>query len=126
MKNRYTLLDKENRQLIIGDNLKLTYWMLKFVLLTNVFQMLMRIYSASISKLDTQTLLCISIGLASLFSLFIFSRLSTAEVIPLEDIQNAVSKFFFGRKRLSLKLTNGKTRHLPAKTLSEFRKSRIS
>jgi len=115
-------LDRENRQLKIDDNLKITYWMLKFVMLTNVLQMLVRIYSASasISEWDTLTWLWIPIGLGSLLTLFYFSKLSTEEGIPLEEIDQPIHKNFFGRKRLSLKLKNGKTRHLPTKSIKEI------
>ncbi len=113
-------LDQENRQLKIEDNFKFTIWMVKFVMIANVVQTLMRIFNASISEWDTLTWLWIPIGIFSLFMLFYFSKLSTAEVIPLEDIQHSVYKNFFGRKRLSLKLKNGKTRYLPTKSINQI------
>ncbi len=60
------------------------------------------------------------IGLASLLILFYLTQRSTTEVIPLEEIESLIHKDFFGRKRLSLKLKNGKTRHLPTKSLKEM------
>jgi hypothetical protein len=113
-------LDWENKQLKIDDNLKFNYWMLKFVMILNIFQMLMRVFKAPVADWNFYTWFWIPLGIVSIFMLFYISRLSTAEVIPVEDIQDSISKNFFGRKRLSLKLKNGKTRHLPTKLLKEM------
>ncbi|MBO2542981.1 hypothetical protein J0871_00995 [Salegentibacter sp. BDJ18] len=113
-------LDEENRQLKIDDNIKITYWMLKFVMFTNIFQMLLRVFKTPVANWDFLTWLWIPIGLVSLFTLYYFTNLSTKEVIPLDEIQHPILKNFFGRKRLSLKLKNGKARHIPTHSIKEM------
>ena len=113
-------LDEENKQLKIDDNIKITYLMLKFVMISNIFQMLIRIFNTPVANWDLLTWLWIPIGLASLPILYYFTKLSTKEVIPLDEIQNPILKNFFGRKRLSLKLKNGKTRHIPTNSIKEM------
>ncbi|WP_037319501.1 hypothetical protein [Salegentibacter sp. Hel_I_6] len=113
-------LDDENREIRIDDNIKITYWMLKFVMISNIFQMLLQVFNTPVANWDVLTWFWIPIGLTSLFILYYFTKLSTAEVVPLEEIQHPVLKNFFGRKRLSLKLKNGKTRHLPTNSIKEM------
>lgn len=113
-------LDGENKQLKIDDHIKITYWMLKFVMVSHIFQMLIRILSTPVANWDILTWLWIPIGLASFPILYYFTRLSTKEVIPLDEIQHPILKNFFGRKRLSLKLKNGKTRHIPTNSIKEM------
>ena len=113
-------LDGENKQLKIDDNLKFQYWMLKFIMFSNLFQMFVGLTKAPISEWDTLTWFWIPIGLASFPILYYFTRLSTKEVIPLDEIQHPILKNFFGRKRLSLKLKNGKTRHIPTNSIKEM------
>lgn len=112
-------LDPNDNQIKIDDSLKFQYWMIKFVMLSNLFQMTVGLLKPY-SEWDTLTWFWIPIGLFSLFMLYYFTRLSTAEVITLEDIQHLIHKDFFGRKRLSLKLKNGKTRQIPTKSLKEM------
>ena len=113
-------LDEEKKQLKIDDNIKITYLMLKFVMISNIFQMLIRIFNTPVANWDLLTWLWIPIGLASLPILYYFTKLSTKEVIPLDEIQHPILKNFFGRKRLSLKLKNGKTRHIPTNSIKEM------
>lgn len=113
-------LDQENRQLKIDDNIKFQYWMLRFVMICNIVSASLKVFSASIPEWDMLTWFWIPIGIFSLFMLFYFLSLSTAEVIPFENIEYPILKNFFGRKRLSLKLKNGKTRHLPIKSPKEI------
>ena len=114
-------LDEENKQLKIDDNIKITYWMLKFIMFSNLFQMFVGLTKAPISEWDTLTWFWIPIGLVSLFTLYYFTKLSTKEVIPLDEIQHPILKNFFGRKCLSLKLKNGKTRHIPTHSIKEMK-----
>ena len=113
-------LDEEKKQLKIDDNIKITYLMLKFVMISNILQMLIRVFNTPVANWDLLTWLWIPIGLASLPILYYFTKLSTKEVIPLDEIQHPVPKNFFGRKRLSLKLKNGKTRHIPTNSIKEM------
>ncbi|HKL35969.1 MAG TPA: hypothetical protein VJ899_06740 [Salegentibacter sp.] len=113
-------LDRENNKLRIDDNIKITYWMLKFVMISNILQMLFRVFNTPVANWDILTWFWIPIGLASPLILYFFTKLSTKEVIFLNEIQHPVPKNFFGRKRLSLKLKNGKTRHLPTKSIKEI------
>ncbi len=113
-------LDGENKQLKIDDNIKITYWMLKFVMVSHIFQMLFRVFNTPVANWDLLTWFWIPIGLVSLFTLYYFTKLSTKEVIPLDEIQHPILKNFFGRKRLSLKLKNGKTRHIPTNSIKEM------
>ncbi|MBZ9629251.1 hypothetical protein LB465_00560 [Salegentibacter sp. LM13S] len=114
-------LDRENRQVKIDDNQKFNYGILKFVMILNIIQMLMRILINPVSAWDVYTWLIIPIGLFSFSIFFYLLKLSTAEVIPLEEIEHLVHKNFVGRKRLSLKLKNGKTRHLQIKSITEIK-----
>lgn len=113
-------LDQENKQLKIDDNLKITYWMLKFVMILNIFQMLLWVFNTPLANWDLLTRLWIPIGFASFPILYNFTKLITEEVIPLDEIQHPILKNFFGRKRLSLKLKNGKTRHIPTNSIKEM------
>ncbi|OEY71763.1 hypothetical protein [Salegentibacter salarius] len=79
-------LDEENKQLKIDDNIKITYWMLKFVMVSNIFQMGLRVFNTPVANWDFLTWLWIPIGLASLPILYYFTKLSTEEVIPLDEI----------------------------------------
>jgi hypothetical protein len=55
----------------------------------------------------------ISIGIASLMALFyLFFKISTAEKIPVDTVKCLKEKSFFGRKRYTFELKNGKRRHL--------------
>ncbi|WP_339647976.1 hypothetical protein [uncultured Salegentibacter sp.] len=113
-------LDGENKHLKIDDNIKITYWMLKFVMVSNIFQMLLRVFNTPVANWDLLTWFWIPIGLASFPILYYFTNLSTKEVILLDEIQHPILKNFFGRKRLSLKLKNGKTRHIPTNSIKEM------
>jgi len=113
-------LDRENNKLRIDDNMKFTYWMLRFAMICNIISASLNIFTSQISEWNILTWIWILTGLFSIFILFYIFKFSTAEVIPLDDIQHPVPKNFFGRKRLSLKLKNGKTRHLPTKSIKEI------
>ena len=112
--------DPDNDQIKIDDNLKFQYWMLKFVMVLNIFNMLLNVWNSSFPEWGMLTWFWISIGLASLLILFYLTQRSTTEVIPLEEIESLIHKDFFGRKRLSLKLKNGKTRHIPTNSIKEM------
>jgi len=65
--------------------------------------------------------LWVLIGLASVIIFLYLNRLSTKKEIELSKIEAPVLKDFFGRKRLSLKLKNGKARHLQIKSIKEMK-----
>jgi hypothetical protein len=65
--------------------------------------------------------LWVLIGLVSVIFFIYLYKLSTKEGIELSEIEAPVLKDFFGRKQLSLKLKNGKARHLQIKSIKEMK-----
>ena len=83
--------------------------------------MLFRLLLNPFAEWDFLIWIWVLIGLVSLIFFIYLYKLSTKEEIELSEIEAPVLKDFFGRKQLSLKLKNGKTRHLQIKSIKEMK-----
>jgi hypothetical protein len=110
MKIKYN--DSENT-IEIKDGLKTQYLLLKILILLNLANALIRLVRQNKTEYGLIEYFWMAIGIVSLIALYFFLfKNSTAEKIKVEDIKRLNEKSVFGRKRFSLKLTNGKNRIL--------------
>jgi len=85
----------------------------KFLLILNVLNAFIRLIVKSKTEYGIIDYFWIAMGLVSLIVLFFFLfKISTAEKIKVSNIKRLNEKSFFGRKRFSLELGNGKNRIL--------------
>lgn len=89
-------------------------------MILNIIQMLFRLLLNPFAEWDFLIWMWLILGLASVIIFLYLNRLSTKKEIELSEIEAPVLKDFFGRKQLSLKLKNGKTRHLQIKSIKEM------
>jgi len=105
--------DKSDNSIQIKDGLKKTYLVLKFLMLLNLANALIRLIGQDRMDYGVIEYFWIAIGIVSLLVLYYFVfKLSTAEEIPVDNIKSLNEKSVWGRKRFSFELTNGKQRHL--------------
>lgn len=98
----------------INDGLRTVYTVLIFILLLNIFNGVFYFIGHSVPPYNFLHYLWIGVGLASLVVLWMFVfRKSSRSKIPKEQIREVLEKKVLGKKKLLLKLKNGKTRDLP-------------
>lgn len=105
---------KESENIIeIKDGLKNQYLMLKFLMILNIANAVIRLIGQNKMEYKEIEYFWIVIGIISLVSLyFLIYKNSTAEKIKVGQIKRLNEKSVFGRKRFSLELENGKKRIL--------------
>jgi hypothetical protein len=97
----------------IKDGLKNQYLMLKFLMILNIANAVIRLIGQNKMEYKEIEYFWIVIGIISLVSLyFLIYKNSTAEKIKVGQIKRLNEKSIFGRKRFSLELENGKKRIL--------------
>ncbi|MFD2907630.1 hypothetical protein ACFSX9_02675 [Flavobacterium ardleyense] len=119
MKIKYNEIDKS---IEIKDGVKSHYFLMKFLIVLNLLNALLRIINIKKTGIGFQEIIWFALGFASLIILylFIFKR-TTLEKIPISEIKGLNRISIFGRSRFSIKLINGKKRELAdIKTESEF------
>jgi FtsH-binding integral membrane protein len=105
--------DKE-KSIEIKDGLKTQYLMIKIMLIfTFINSILFPVFVLDKKQLEWMGFIWIILGLASVIMLiYQIKKKSTSEKLNLSEISSLTEKQFFGRKRFSLKLKNGKLRDL--------------
>jgi hypothetical protein len=103
--------DKEKQVLVIRDNIKLHFMILKILMVINIVNAALRLYNAYLSGSKTD-LFQLSLGILSLGLFLYIYKLSVQEIIPVNEIEYVREIKIFGRRRFSLKLNNGKIRNL--------------
>jgi glucan phosphoethanolaminetransferase (alkaline phosphatase superfamily) len=116
MKNR-TMNIKFNaieKSIEIKDGLKTQYLMIKIILLITLLNsILFTVFVLAKKESEWLRFIWVILGLACLIVLFyLIMKKSTSEKLNLSEINSLNEKQIFGRKKLSLKLKNGKWRDL--------------
>ena len=97
----------------IKDDLKTQYFALYFIMVLNILNAVLRLFTLNQTGLGFQQLLWFIVDTVSLISLYLFLfKKSTSEKIKVEEIKRLRQKSAFGRDRYSLELVNGKRRDL--------------
>lgn len=116
LKNRTMKINfNENEKSIeIKDALKTQYFMIKMMLIfTSINSILFSVLVLDKKQLKWMGFIWIILGLASVIMvIYHITKKSTSEKLNLSEISSLTEKQFFGRKRFSLKLKNGKLRDL--------------
>ncbi|MFT7033265.1 MAG: hypothetical protein ACJA2S_001771 [Cyclobacteriaceae bacterium] len=107
---KYNDVDKS---LEIKDDLKTHYLLLKFMIIITLMNSAINLYDVNKTGVGIIEAITIVLGISSLilFYLLIFKR-STLEKIPIDKIKRLKEKSYFGKKRFSLELSDGRKRHL--------------
>lgn len=105
---------EKEKSIVINDKLKTQYWIVNIMLiLTIINSILFPVLVLEKQQLQWFGFIWGTIGIASLVILiYQISRKSAAEKLKLTEIISLQEDQFFGRKRFSLKLKNGKYRDL--------------
>lgn len=105
--------NEEEKIVEIKDRLKTSYFMLRIILLLNILNASINLYNMNDRELDGIGFIWVFVGILSAGILtYGLLKKTTLEKIPLNQIQRLKEKQFFGKKRFSLELKNGKTRDL--------------
>jgi len=106
--------NKEKNSLVIKDDLKMYFVILKLIFVLNLVSALLNIYKNYNSGIENElNWLQLILGIVSVGALFFLYTRSTKEVIPVNEISFLFRKAYFGSDKYFLKLNNGKTRNLP-------------
>ena len=119
-------LKESENSIEIKDGLKNQYLILKILMILNLANVVIRIFAKETTEYGFIEFVWVGLGIISLAFLFMFLfKMSTAEKIPVEQINRLEEKIVFGKKRFALELKNGKKRNLGNfKTQSELIKAR--
>jgi uncharacterized protein YqfB (UPF0267 family) len=104
--------NKNENSIIIKDNLKSHYFTLKILLVLTIINSIIWTIKETNEYGTFVSLVWILIGITSLVLLILSFKKSTKERIPLNEIKSLKEKIYFGKKRFSLKLSNGKIRNI--------------
>lgn len=104
--------NQTNNSLVINDNLRNQYMAIGFVLGINIFNGV-AFYLTRHERSEWLGYIWLFLGIISVILILDLGfRKSSKKEIPLSEIQFLREKKIFGSKRFSLKLNNGKLRHL--------------
>ncbi|WP_405570835.1 hypothetical protein [Winogradskyella sp. Asnod2-B02-A] len=119
MEIKYNEIEKS---LEIKDDLKNHYFLIKIIMILNLISATFQLSDINETEIGFIEITFLLVGISSLIILCIFVfKKSTSEKIPIEKIERLNEKTIFGKKRFSLKLSNGKNRDLTElKTQAEF------
>ena len=119
MKIKYNEIEKS---IEIKDELKTHYLFIKVLLVLNLISAVLYLININESGIGVKEAIFLVTGIISLVVMYILIfKKSTAKKIPIEKIERLNEKSIFRKKRLSLKLKNGKKRDLTElKSESEF------
>jgi len=105
--------NEAEKSIEIKDELKNQYFILKFLMILNLFNALVRLIN--MDKYDfgfMEILWAVTVIISLIVFYFLIFKKSNAEKISIEKIKRLKEKSFLGRKRFALELTNGKQRDL--------------
>ncbi|MGV6831228.1 MAG: hypothetical protein ACWA5P_06665 [bacterium] len=105
--------NETSQSIEIKDGLKKQYLLLKFLMILNLFNAIMRLVNKEVASYKFLEYAWVFVGVISLVALFMFVfRLSALENIPIDEITNVEDKTYFGKRRFAFILKNGKKRNL--------------
>jgi len=106
----------------IKDGLKNQYMLLKFIMALNLLNAGLNLSDVKETGIGFIEIFWMILGILSIFMIYVFiTKKSTLENVPIEKIKRLKEKSFFGKKRFSLELIDGKRRNLmELKTQSEI------
>ena len=113
-KNMKIKFNEKEKSIEIKDGLKTQYLLIKMTLIfTLINSILFPVFVLDKQQLKWMGFIWIILGLVSMIMLiYQIMKKSTSEKLNLSEISSLTEKQVFGRKRLSLKLKNGKLRDL--------------
>ena len=113
-KNMKIKFNEKEKSIEIKDGLKTQYLLIKMTLIfTLINSILFPVFVLDKQELKWMGFIWIILGLVSMIMLiYQIMKKSTSEKLNLSEISSLTEKQVFGRKRLSLKLKNGKLRDL--------------
>ena len=112
--------DETKRSIRIDDGTKQQYFLLKGMMILTLLNSSIYLYNLSNNHFQMMGFFWIIIAVTSAIILsFLFLKMNTAEIIALDDISHFKEKKMFGRRRIHLRLKNGKKRNLITKSNSE-------
>ncbi len=114
--------NKENKSIEIKDGLKKQYYFLKFLMILNLVNALLRLIGFNPFEYGLIEAIWLLVGIASISVLyFLYFKRSTRDQIKVVEIKRLKEKSFFGGNRLYLELKNGKLRDVTnMKNQSDF------
>ena len=112
--------NQKDETIDIKDGLKSQYFMIKALMILNLVNALLNVSYISDDGIGFMQIIWLILGIVSIVVLyFYFFKKSSQEKIEIKTIERLTEKTVFGSKRLSLKLTNGKSRDLAYLKTSE-------
>lgn len=110
MKIKY---NKPEQLIELNDGLKTHNTLINFLMVLNIFNASVNLYTMSKHHFEWMAYIWIVLGVSSLIILIYQLRYKTGlEKIKIDQVEALNEKNFFGKKRFSLKLKNGKSRNL--------------
>ena len=118
--------NEKNKTIEIKDGLKSQYFMIKALMYLNLINAILNVSYISEDGIGFMQIIWLILGIVSIVVLYFFIfKKSSQEHIQINTIERLTEKTVFGSKRLSLKLTNGKSRDLAyLKTTAEISKTK--
>ena len=105
--------NETSQSIEIRDGLKKQYLLLKFLMILNLVNAIMRLVNKEVTAYEFLEYTWVFVGFISLVALFMFIfRLSALENIPIDEIISVEDKTYFGKRRFAFVLKNGKKRNL--------------
>lgn len=112
--------NQKDKTIDIKDGLKSQYFMIKALMILNLVNAILNVSYISEDGIGLMQIIWLILGIVSIVVLyFYFFKKSSQEKIEIKTIDRLTEKMVFGSKRLSLKLTNGKSRDLAYLKTSE-------
>jgi hypothetical protein len=111
MKMKY---NREKKVLEINDNLKMHYMLIRFVFIISILNAVLRMYNNYLADIKNEAFIIV-LGIVSVIALIFMRTRSVQDIIPLDEIEYLRERKFFGSRRFSFKLIDGKIRNLPVK-----------
>jgi predicted ferric reductase len=112
--------NQKDKTIDIKDGLKSQYFMIKALMILNLVNALLNVSYISEDGIGFMQIIWLILGIVSIVVLyFYFFKKSSQEKIEIKTIERLTEKTVFGSKRLSLKLSNGKSRDLAYLKTSE-------
>lgn len=112
--------NQKDETIDIKDGLKSQYFMIKALMILNLVNALLNVSYISEDGIGFMQIIWLILGIVSIVVLyFYFFKKSSQEKIEIKTIERLTEKTVFGSKRLSLKLSNGKSRDLAYLKTSE-------
>ncbi len=118
--------NEKDKTIEIKDGLKSQYFMIKALMILNLINAILNGSYIDKSGIGFMQIIWLILGVVSIVVLyFYFFKKSSQEKIAVKTIDRLTEKTVFGSKRMSLKLTNGKSRDLVyLKTTEEISKAK--